>query len=408
MLRKSRSRAVQALLGSALLLALPLATGCQTANFSGNVPGFGWVQGWWGGDASKADPNKPPAGYLPSSKADPNGSSYAGATGRGRAARDGYGSEGAGGYESKRNTGASYAAGDRGNPNNWGSANRQASGASSANDNDTEYAGGSAKGYGAGSSVRGDRSAGGGNDPYGSSSPSNEDDSYASSVRGSAYSADSRNGSYGRANAGGYNTKMTSGSQRATREPAEEEMEDVGETDEPSNASGSRYSTGGYGGSATAPRGGRSAKTMEPEAEDAMTADEDVEANYPQTTGYGSSYKVPQRQSSSAPAGERRYPSSKSSGASKSINDDYGMTEKTESETDGEEAEVQQVAATETGRYGLSPKAASMLDRSSAGEFRPGTTGRPGYSKRGSVAQAGYSDEEAAESAATRTSRFAE
>lgn len=397
MLRKSRSRALHALFGSAMLVALPLATGCQSANFGGNVPGMGWVQGWWGGDAAKSDPNKPPAGYMPSSKADPNGSSYAG---RGRSPRDGYGAEG-GGYESKRGSGASYAAGDRSNPSNWGGANRQASGATSGAGYDTEYAGGASGGYGAGASTRGSKSAVGGNDPYGSSAPSNEDDSYAASVRGSAYSADSRNG-YSDRGATPYSSKMTSGAQRATtRAQIDEEIDYDAESAPRTNGSGSRFSSESIEGEVAPARNGRSTNSYRADAEDdAMTADEDVEASYPQTTGYKSSYTVPDR-GSKAPSTERRYPATKS-GASKKLSDDYGMRSEPETTDD----DVQVTSAAETGRYGLSAKAANMLDRSGEGEFRPGSTSRPGYTKRASVAQAGYSDEDDSASTAARTSRF--
>lgn len=405
MLRKSHTRAMKALLGSTILLALPLATGCQTGNFGGNIPGYGMISGWWGGaDASKADPSKPPAGYLPSSKADPNGQSYAGGANRG--ARRGvdvdYGGE-AGGYGAQ---GSSYAAGNRNNLNNWeaGKRNPGSSYGAGGADAEGEFAGapsyGKSAGYGTG--ARGEKATPG-YDPYGGATPSTGEDEYGASPRGSAHTADARGATSGPR--GGYSTRMASGSQRASKSTP---VEDEGyEAEEPApTTGGSRFSSRD---DVSAPRGSRSAKVAD-EDDGAMTADEDAEASYPQTKGYGSGYKVPSTRSSSAPSSERRYPSTKSGGASsRTTDDDYGMSE-TEA-TGEEEATVEKVAATEPTRYGLSSKAAAMLDRGLDGDFRPGSTSRPGYRTAAKVSQAGYSAEETEEESTEvgRTaSRFAE
>jgi hypothetical protein len=408
MLSKSRNRAMKALFGSAMLLALPLATGCQTGNFGGNIPGYGMISGWWGGpDASKADPNKPPAGFqTPSSKADPNGSSYAGGGGgAARGPRGGYGSQAdTGGYPKQGSKqGPSYAAGDRSNPNNWGgSANRQASGSSPAEDVEGDFAGAPAKGYGA---SRGDRTAPG-YDPYGGNSPSNVDETADEPTgRASAYSADARGSSASR-NAGGYGNRMISGSDRATKS----DMDDgpAGRRGTSSySARGSRYAEEAGAEEAPVDRSTRSATISDDESE-AMTSDETVEANYPKTKGYSSSYTVPANRGAATPATDRRYPATKSTGGEGgATDDDYGMSE---TEVAGEEPVVEQVAAVESRRYGLSTKAADMLEKSDDdSEFRPGSTGRPGYRKASSVSQAGYSaTEPEATASRSSSSRYSE
>jgi hypothetical protein len=229
MLRKSRNRALKAFIGSAMLLALPFATGCQSANFGANLPGYGLVSGWWGGDADKIDADKPPRGYqLPSSRAEPNGDSYAGA----RGARGGYETDAGGaeggysrqGYASQN----SYATGNRANPNNWGGANRKASGYSAEGEVEGDYPGSEPQGY----SASRNGAASPGYDPYGGNAPSNARESSGPPPRTSAYSADARSGGYG--------NRLASGSQRATRYT---EQEEEGYDAEPSGyGGGSRYS----------------------------------------------------------------------------------------------------------------------------------------------------------------------
>lgn len=405
MLRKSRTRAIKALFGSAILLALPLATGCQTGNFGGNIPGYGAIAGWWGG-ADKPDPNKPPAGYqanLPSSRSDPNGQSYAGgAQGRGvrRGADVDYGAEG-GGYDRSAPggygaQGPSYAAGNRNNLNNWGEkATRRASASTYGAETEGEFAGANSGGYGA--APRGQK-ASPGYDPYGGATPSANEEDYGAASRGSTYAASNRGAATGRASA--YNTRMASGSQRATKSS---ELEDEGyETEQAAPSGGtSRFSSREE---AAAPRSRRYA-AAETEDDGAMTADDDLESTYPQTQGYGSGYKVPASRGA-VPSTDRRYPGAKSSGASsRTTDDDYGMT------GFEDESAIEKVAASEPTRYGLSSKAAAMLDRGIDGDFRPGSTSRPGYRTASKVSPVAYSSEDMEEesTATGRTaSRFAE
>lgn len=409
MLRKSRSRVIQTLFGSALLLSLPLTTGCQTGNFGGNIPGYGAISGWWGG-ADKPDPNKPPAGYqMPSSKADPNGPAYAGGANRG-ARRSGdldIGTETAGGYDRAAPggygaQGASYAAGNRNNVNNWEKGKRSGgessysagAGGGAGADGEGEFAGGSSygKAAGYGAAARGGERASPSYDPYGGATPSSIDEETGAGSRGAAYTADTRGTGAGRNSP--YSTRMASGSQRAAKSSRLEDEGYEPEETAPSKGS-SRFSSRDD----VAPTRGSRASLPADEDEGAMTADEDVEGSYPQTQGYGSGYKVPSTRGAS-PSSGRRYPSTNSGATSRTTDDDYGMTEEASPESDGvpaDKSSVAKVAAAEPTRYGLSSKAAAMLDRSTDGDFRPGTTSRPGYRATSRVSPVGYSAAETEE-----------
>lgn len=383
MLVQSRQRVFRALLGSAMLATLPLATGCQSAQFSGKVPGFGWVSGWWGKPDAANEPTKPPAGFeMPSSKADPTASAYAGGS---RTPSGGYANQ------DRSKTTGSYAAGDRANPSNWGGPSRPPSAAGY-----SASLRGEEEGYASAGAAKGNssaaRPAGGGYDPYGDTAPST-DSPYGASARDAGYAASARGD--------GYSARMASTNQRATRSSlSDDDMygEDEGDAYSASST-GNRFSTGGgYG--AEAPRSsGRSSASYDDE-DSMMTADDELENSYPRTSGYGSGYRVPATRS--APSNDRRYPSSKSSD---SYDDDYGMSEDDDSDF-GEDSKVQKVAATEQGRYGLSAKAASMLERPVDGEFRPGSTGRVGASRTSAVSRAGYDSLEEEKPAASTASRY--